>query len=108
LSPAQLNALCVQQTLVLSMPYSGQLPVTWNYLGGNLGNNLGATNLMTLYAGASPNFMVTVAGNPSPSYQWYTNNVGVGFGTNAILTLPNVTNAFTTYCIATNSINSVT
>jgi hypothetical protein len=67
----------------------------------------GTTNLMTLYGGASPNFMVTVPGAPV-YYQWYTNNVGVGFGTNPILTLPNVQNAFTTYCLATNSNSSVT
>lgn len=110
LTAAQVQALYnaaggVQQTL--AMPYSGQLPVTWNRVGANLGNNLGPTNLLTVYAGASPSFMVTVSGAPV-YYQWYTNNVGVGFGTNAILTLPNVQSSFTTYCIATDSINSVT
>ncbi|HEY1789874.1 MAG TPA: LamG-like jellyroll fold domain-containing protein [Verrucomicrobiae bacterium] len=101
-----LSAGGVQQPL--SMPYTSQLPVTWNYLGSNLGNNLGATNLMTLYSGASPSFAVAVSGAPVNSIQWYTNGAPVGFGTNNILTLPNVRNAFTAWCVATNNNNSVT
>ena len=62
---------------------------------------------MTLYAGASPNFAVSVPAAPV-YYQWYTNGVAVGFGTNNILTLPNVLNSFITYCIASNNNNSVT
>jgi len=110
LTPAQVQAMYLVsggQQQALSMPYSGQLPVTWNYLGNNLGNNLGGTNFMTLYSGASPSFAVTVTGSPI-YYQWYTNGVGVGSGTNAILTLPNVQAAFATYCIATNGNNSAT
>jgi len=102
------NALTFQQVQALyvasgaphsALSISQYLPTT--------GTNFGTTNLMTLYAGASPNFLVRAVGAPV-YYQWYTNGVAVGFGTNGQLTLPNVQNAFTTYCIATNNINSVT
>ncbi len=110
LTPAQVLALYnaaggVTQTL--AMPITGELPVTWNSVGTSLGNNLGPTNLMTLYAGASPSFSVTVYGT-GPNFQWFTNGAAVGFGTNNTLTLPNVQRAFTTYCIVTNSLSSVT
>jgi hypothetical protein len=100
LTPQQVQSMYlaaggVQQGLAIS----SYLPVTRV--------NQGTTNLMTLYAGASPSFAVTVSGAPV-YYQWYTNGVAVGYGTSSVLTLPNVQNNFTTYCIVSNNNNSVT
>jgi len=49
----------------------------------------GLTN-ETVVAGTSPILSPAVGGIPTPAYQWLTNGVNVGYGTNATLTLTNV------------------
>ena len=61
------------------------------------------TNLFTLYAGANPNFSVSVVGATPLSFQWFTNGVAVAGATNPVLTLNNVQiGSFNNYCLVTN------
>ena len=58
----------------------------------------------TLYAGASPNFSVQAVGLAPLHYLWYTNNVQVGYATNAAVTLTNVQiGSLSTYCVVSNT-----
>ncbi|HEV2328233.1 MAG TPA: LamG-like jellyroll fold domain-containing protein [Verrucomicrobiae bacterium] len=103
LFPSALTAAQVQALYYTAFPAAAQLPLAINYQ-----LPLSNTNMSTLYAGASPTFSVTLS-SPPQSYQWYTNGVAVGSGTNALLTLPNVQPGFlTNYCIASDSAGSVT
>jgi hypothetical protein len=71
--------------------------------------NISNTNFMTLYAGASPTFSVSVTGVSPFYYQWFSNGVAVAGATGANVTLGNVqVGAFTTYCIVTNIDGSAT
>ena len=68
----------------------------------------GLTN-ETVVAGTSPTLSPTIGGIPTPTYQWLTNGVNVGYGTNATLTLTNVQyaqNGWTYSLVATNALGS--
>jgi hypothetical protein len=80
----------VANLTVYTLPtFAGQFPVTYN--GG-----------FTLYSGASPKFSVSIIGL-QPHYQWFTNGVACGGGTNAAFTWPNVqAGTISAYCIVTN------
>ncbi len=62
------------------------------------------TNLFTLYAGASPQFSVSVSQAPPPfAYFWFTNGVLDNADTANILQMTNVqAGTFSNYCIVTN------
>jgi len=58
----------------------------------------------TIYAGGSPVLAVTVSGTPPLSYQWRSNSAPISGGTNATLTLANVTtNATAAYTVAVSN-----
>ena len=58
----------------------------------------------TLYAGANPNYSVQAVGLAPLQYLWFTNNVLVGYATNAALTLTNMQlGGLQTYCVVSNT-----
>ena len=65
----------------------------------------------TVVAGTAVTLAPSVAGNPSPSYQWQTNGVNIAGATSAALTLNNVQYAQDGYVyslIATNLVGAIT
>lgn len=76
----------------------------------NVLNSFGqlATNFVTLYAGASPKFSVTVVGSPL-AYHWLTNGVAVGGAGSASVTVPSVPMGnYNLYCVVSNTASFAT
>lgn len=67
------------------------------------------TNQFTLFAGVSPTFSVVAEGSAPLRYQWYRNGVSLPQGTNASLTLSNLSpGSLSAYCVITNTVGTVT
>ncbi len=87
----------VAELTVDCLPYiSRELPVPY-------------TNLFTLYAGVNPVFSLAPGGPPPVTYQWFTNGVAAGGGTNSAFTWTNVqAGIITNYCVLSNPYGSIT
>jgi hypothetical protein len=80
----------------LNVAFTSQLPATY-------------TNRFTLFAGTSPRFSVSTAGEQPIRYQWYTNGVACSGQTNTTFTWANLpVGTITAYCVATNNFSTAT
>ncbi|HTV41627.1 MAG TPA: LamG-like jellyroll fold domain-containing protein [Candidatus Sulfotelmatobacter sp.] len=91
----------VSLTVYTTPVITSQFPITYS--------SLLNTNFLSLYAGASPSFSVSVVAAPTIYYQWFTNGTAVSGATNPVFTTANV-NAGTlnSFCIITNFLGSAT
>ena len=97
----------VSLTIVSNLEFAAEIPISYTNIFTLYGGaNIGGTN----YVGSTPTFAVSVLGAPPIYYQWLTNGVAVGGGTNASLTLTNCQLSSPTnfYCIVTNGFGAVT
>jgi hypothetical protein len=96
-------SLAANPTLSIS---GGTLYLTVNYPVFTIYSPYTYSNLFIFTMGIPPTFSVTAVGNPTPTYQWYSNGVAISGANSASYTYPTGTlpaGELTNSCVAQNS-----